>query len=70
MCPVMTDATEAFLSKGVSRSQNAVQSTQVRAAYRPQPHAYALYPSATTWMGEDGRGAGREFGVEVVEVGH
>lgn len=70
MRPVMTDATEASLSKGVSRSQNAAQSTQARAAYLPQPHAHASYPSATAWMDESARGAGRDSGVEGVGVGH
>jgi hypothetical protein len=66
MIPVMTDATEASLSKGVSR--NAAPSTQVRAAYLPQPHAHALHPSAIVWMREGARGAGRESGVEVAVV--
>jgi hypothetical protein len=74
MRPVMTDATEASLSKGVSRSQNAAQSTQARAAYRPQPraHAHASHPSATVLMREGARGAGRDSGVEAaaVAVGH
>ncbi len=68
MRPVMTDATAAFLSKGVSRSQNAAQSTQARAAYRPQPRAHASHPSATAWMDEGARGAGHESGAEVAEV--
>jgi hypothetical protein len=68
MRPV-TDATEASLSKGVSRSQqNAAQSTQARAAYRPQPRAHASDPSATAWMREDARGVERGSGVEVPEV--
>jgi len=70
MRPVMTDATEASLSKGVSRSQNAAQSTQARGVYLPQPHAHAhaAHPSATAWMGEGARGAERESGVEVAAV--
>src|SRR5258707_13135695 len=70
--PVMTDATEASLSKGASRSQNAAQSTQPCAAYRPQPRAYALHLSATAWMGEGAQGAGRESETQVgaVAVGH
>ena len=66
--PVMTDATEASLSKGASRSQNAAQSTQPCAAYRPQPRAYALHLSATAWMGEGAQGAGRESETQVVAV--
>jgi len=65
---VMTDATEASLSKGVSRSQNAAQSTQALAAYRPQPRTHASDLSATAWMREGARGVGRGSGVEVVEV--
>jgi len=68
MRPVMSDATEASLSKGVSRSQNAAQSTQARAADRPQARAHASYPSATARMDEGARGAGRESGVVVVVV--
>jgi len=74
MRPVMTDATEASLSKGVSRSQNAAQSMQARAAYLPQLRAHVLYPSTTAWMGEGVRGAVRDSGVEgaaiAVAVGH
>jgi hypothetical protein len=72
MRPVMTDATEASLSKGVSRSKNAAQSTQARAAYPPQPHVHVSYLSATAWMDENARGAGRDSGVEVAAavVGH
>jgi len=70
MRPV-TDATEASLSKGASRSQNAAQSTQARAAYPPQPHVHASHPSATAWMREGARGAGRESGeVAAVAEGH
>ena len=68
MRPVMTDATAASLSKGASRWQNAAQSTQARAAYRPQPRAHASHPSVTAWMDEGARGAGRESGAVVVAV--
>jgi hypothetical protein len=67
MRPVMSDATGASLSKVVSPSLNAAQSTQAGCAVHcPQPRAHSP-PSATAWMGDDGRGAVRDSGA-VVEV--
>lgn len=66
MLLVTRDATGASLSKAVSRSRNAAQSTQACAAYRPQLRVCLANPSVTTSMGDVARGGGCESGVVVV----
>ena len=67
MRPVMSDATGASLSKVVSPSLNAAQSTEAGcAAHCPQPRAHSP-PSVTASMGEGAQGAVRDSEA-VVEV--